>query len=129
MTLPQDVGFDRLIATRKADFVGKRSLMRPEGLRKDRRQFVGLEAIDGAAPLPIGAHLLPSGAEPPCASEGWVTSSVWSPSLNRPVALGLVARGRERMGEEATVWDLGEKRRVRIVAPCSYDPKGERLDV
>ena len=42
---------------------------------------------------------------------------------------GLVARGRERMGEEATVWDLGEKRRVRIVAPCSYDPKGERLDV
>ncbi|MEZ5928628.1 MAG: sarcosine oxidase subunit alpha family protein [Parvularculaceae bacterium] len=129
MTLPQDVGFDRLIATRKADFVGKRSLMRPEGLRKDRRQFVGLEAIDGDAPLPIGAHLLPNGAEPPCASEGWVTSSVWSPSLKKPVALGLVARGRERMGEEATVWSLGEKRRVRIVGPCSYDPKGERLDV
>ena len=108
MTIPQDLGFGPMIAKKKSDFVGRRSIMRPEAVRDDRRQFVGLECLDGEAPLTIGAHILDTGVEPPAKTKGWVTSSVFSPNLNRPVALGLVERGRFENGRRGA--GLGSRR-------------------
>ncbi|NQY98657.1 MAG: sarcosine oxidase subunit alpha family protein [Henriciella sp.] len=129
MTVPQDVGFGRIVEKKTDDFVGRRSIMRPDALRSGRRQLVGLDVTDGGDALPIGGHVVDQGQSPPTASRGWVTSSVFSPTLSKPVALGLVEGGADRIGDEIEIWDLGTRRRARIVAPGAYDAKGERLHV
>lgn len=128
-TMPQDLGFGPMIGKKTSDFVGRRSTMRPDALRENRRKLVGLEVIGEGGPLPVGAHVLSIEASPPAATQGWVTSSVYSPTLERPVAMGLIERGIERMGEEVQIWDLGVSRRAKIVKPGGYDPQGERLSV
>jgi sarcosine oxidase subunit alpha len=118
------------MAKKAEDFVGRRSTMTPEGRRADRLQLVGLASANEQEMLPVGAHVVPAGPiAPPIKSEGWVTSSVMSPSLRRPVALGLVARGRSRGGETVSIYDarLGRTLIAKIVEPAAYDPKGERL--
>ncbi len=126
-TYPQDLGFGPAIAKKKDDFVGRRSIMRPDGLREDRRHFVGLEITDGGGPLEIGAHVLAGDATEPRGTQGWVTSSAQSPTLGRPIAMALVERGRERMGETVRIWDLDTWRSARIADPRFYDPSGERI--
>lgn len=126
MTLPQDIGFGGPVTAKKVDFVGRRSCLRPDGQRPDRRQFVGLESLDGRL-LPVGGHVLKPGEAAPARSQGWVTSSVRSPTLGRPHALAMIEAGRARMGEEVQVWDLGTSHRARIVDPCAFDPAGERM--
>lgn len=128
-TYPQDLGFGPAMAKKKDDFVGRRSTMRPDGLRKDRRQLIGLELLDGQGPLEIGSHVLPLGGAAPCASDGWVTSSVHSPTLGKPLAMALVRAGRQRVGEEVLVWNMGTSRTARIVDPRFYDPDGARTNV
>ena len=127
-TMPQDVGFGAAIAKKPDDFIGRRSTMRPDGLRADRRQLVGLEPLDKGGAFNPGAHVLATGAVAPAATEGWVTSSVHSPTLNKPVALALVERGGKRLGEIVQVWSLGSGRPALIVDPRFFDPAGERLD-
>jgi sarcosine oxidase subunit alpha len=125
-TTALDVGWGHIMK-KNCDFIGKRSLMRPEDLRADRLQFVGL-ATDEAVPLPIGAHVAAVGQHGEQLSGGYVTSSAYSPFLKRPVALGMVSGGHARIGEAVTVLDEGGRARpARIVEPVFYDPAGERL--
>ncbi len=127
-TYPQDVGFGPAIGKKTGDFVGRRSTTRPEGRRDDRRQLVGLEVTDGGGPIAIGAHVLWVKDIEGNRTRGWVTSSVMSPTLKRPVAMGLVAGGVDRMGEAVRVWHLGKVRPARIVEPRFYDPEGAKLN-
>ena len=50
-----------------------------------------------------------------------------SPSLGRPVALGLVEDGFKRMGEAVGVYHLGAVRRATIAPAVALDPEGKRL--
>jgi sarcosine oxidase subunit alpha len=127
-TMPQDIGFGGAMAKKPDDFIGRRSTMRPDGLRPDRRQLVGLETLDGGGTLEVGAHVLEQDMTGSAATQGWVTSSVQSPTLGRPLAMALIERGEARMGETVRIWDLGKVRAARIVDPRFYDPAGERLD-
>lgn len=127
-TYPQDVGFGAAIEKKPDDFVGRRSTTRPDGLRTDRRQLVGLEVTDNCGVIPIGAHILAGDAVEARGTEGWVTSSVMSPTLKRPLAMALVKRGTSRMGEHVRAWHLGQWRSARIVDPRFYDPAGARLN-
>jgi sarcosine oxidase subunit alpha len=125
-TMPQDVGFGSAMAKKPDDFIGRRSTMRPDGLRTDRRQLVGLETLDGGGALEVGSHVLaPDGSG---GTQGWVTSSVRSPTLGRPLAMALIGRGEARIGEAVRIWNLGKVRAARIVDPHFYDPAGDRLD-
>jgi sarcosine oxidase subunit alpha len=121
-----DVGWGHVLK-RKHDFIGRRSLTRPENQRPDRLEFVGLEAVNSNEALPIGAHLrAPTNG---LGSEGYVTSTGFSPILGRGVALGMVRQGRNRLGEELEIVSAeGRGRRVRIGSLAAYDPDGERLD-
>ncbi|MEL6640423.1 MAG: 2Fe-2S iron-sulfur cluster-binding protein [Pseudomonadota bacterium] len=119
-TMPHDLGFAVPRAKKKAAFLGDRSLHSDKANERSRKNLVGLRTQSGR--LPTGAHIVTNGT-----SEGYVTSSYDSPTLQRPIALGLVANGRDRMGEMVDVWHLGTTCRAEICDPCFLDPEGERL--
>ena len=123
-TVPDDVGWGQ-VAKKVGDFIGKRSLSLPNNLRSGRPQLVGLQSADSTT-LPIGTHLCRAAGKR--ASEGYVTSSGYSPILRRGVALAMVNGGRNRMGEEFDIHANGRTvGTARLVPACHYDPKGERL--
>ena len=124
---PLDLGLTWLLSQDK-DYLGKRSLARPDCRRPDRKQLVGLLCEEGTEPLPEGAQLVEQpGGEPPVAKLGHVTSSYYSACLGHPIALALVSAGRARKGDviQAALRD-GRHVSVKIVSPVFYDPKGER---
>ena len=124
-TLPGDVGMDRNVAAKKAHFVGRRSLLRPAALDPCRMQLVGLLPVDRRTRLPVGAHVCVQ--RPPAAAEGYITSSCYSPILGHPVALAMLKRGRQRLGEHITVWHMGTRVEAEVVATPFFDKEGKRL--
>ena len=123
---PMDFGLTAPLERKKVEFIGRRSLLTEDAARADRPQFVGLEAIDGKGLLPTGAH----GIEPTSTglrSTGYVTSSYFSPALQKPIALGLIERGLSRLGEVIELQHLRQTRRARIVSACAFDEEGSRL--
>jgi sarcosine oxidase, subunit alpha len=124
-TLPGDVGMARGIERKQANFVGRRSLLRPAARDPQRFQLIALSPADGRTRLPVGAQI--AKAAPPTLTEGHVTSSYMSPELGVPVALGMLARGFERVGERVLVHHLGTTIEAIVVKGPFVDPKGERL--
>jgi sarcosine oxidase subunit alpha len=124
-TLPQDIGFARNLERKAANFVGRRSLLRPAARDPNRFQLVALSPLDGRTRLPVGAQI--AAAAPPTQTEGHVTSSYWSPELGAPVALGMLARGSQRLGEKIRVHHLGTVIDAEVVKAPFVDPKGDRL--
>ena len=126
---PMDLGFERMIA-RKKDFIGRWALGRAAFHEAGRLQLVGLAAIDPTQPVPAGAQLVPSGdGATPQQSHGHVTSACFSPNLNAEIALGLLADGRARHGQEVVAVSplRNAAVRVRVQTPCFIDPEGRRL--
>jgi sarcosine oxidase subunit alpha len=127
---PVDLGMNWLLSKKK-DYLGRRSLVRLDCLRDDRKQLVGLLSSDGSTVLPEGTQLIDDpGAAVPVPMCGHVTSSYSSACLGHPVALALVAGGRAR--KEETIYAALPDRPplpVKIVSPVFYDPKGERQRV
>ena len=127
---PDDLGMSWIVNTGKGDFLGKRSLVRSDTLREDRKQLVGLLTDDPAFVLPEGTQLL-AGAkipEPPAHMLGWVTSSYRSEALGRSIALALVEQGRERSGSTIFAELDGATWPVTVTDPVFLDPDGARRD-
>ena len=126
---PDDLGLNWAIGKAKKDFVGKRSLIRPDMVVEGRKQLVGLLTENPATVLEEGAQIT-AGATPATGTRalGHVTSSYESPALGRSIALALVADGRKRMGETLYVPMPGGAIAVKIVAPVFVDPKGDRIN-
>jgi sarcosine oxidase subunit alpha len=124
-TFPGDVGLDRAVAKKAANFVGRRSLLRPVAMDVDRMQLVGLLPLDRRTRLPVGAHITLQA--PPAAIDGFVTSSAFSPVLGHPVSLAMLKRGNLRLGECVTAYHLGQAIRAEVVKTPFFDPAGERL--
>jgi len=128
-TNPLDLGWGVPISKKADDFIGRRSLSRENDQRADRLQFVGLEAIDPKAQLPIGGHIINEQAPNlPIKTQGYCTYGCLSPTLNKSIGLGLVADGMKRTGEQVYVYSNGSTVSAKIVSPSHYDPKGERLN-
>jgi len=119
--IPADLGLDWTIGRTKPDFVGKRSLTRPEMVRTDRKQLVGIFSPEV---LEEGAQLVAGGDTP---AIGHVTSACWSEALQRPIALALVSSGRARLGQMLYVPQADRTVAVRVTDPVFYDKPGERL--
>lgn len=129
---PHDLGMGALVSTRK-DFVGRRSLSRPDSVRPDRRHLVGLLPVRQDELLPEGAQLVAPGVpitpeRGPVPMLGHVTSSYRSATLGRTFALALVKGGRGRIGETVLA-PLGDRTiEATVTAPVFYDPEGARRD-
>jgi sarcosine oxidase subunit alpha len=129
--IPQDLGLDWAVSKKKDDFIGKRAQARSHMTDPERWTLVGLETIDGKV-LPEGAYAIEPGrnANRQRKVQGRVTSTYFSPTLARGIAMGLVRRGPERMGEVIDFADTdGSVMRARIVSPVFYDPDGEKQNV
>lgn len=126
---PDDVGLSWAIGKAKPDFVGKRSLTRPDLQASGRKQLVGLLPVDHNGVPDEGAQLLSADGGAPRSSQGHVTSAYWSDAAGGPIALALLADGRARHGETIHVTTLGgAPSRWRVGEPVFFDPAGERLN-
>ncbi|MEM1266424.1 MAG: glycine cleavage T C-terminal barrel domain-containing protein, partial [Pseudomonadota bacterium] len=122
---PADAGLSWAIGKKKPDFVGKRSLARPDLVAAGRRELVGLLADDK---LEEGAQIVLDPSEPlPMTMVGHVTSSYRSAALGRPIALALLADGHSRMGERVHIPMPGATLSAEVTSPVFYDPDGDRL--
>jgi sarcosine oxidase subunit alpha len=129
-TTAGDLGMGRLVSTRK-DFIGRVLARRPGLTDPARPALVGVRPIDPLAPVRAGAHFLSMGAPPSLQNDqGYVTSAAFSPMLGSWIALGLLSRASERLGERIRAHDpvrSGEDVEVEVVSPVFFDPSGERL--
>lgn len=129
---PHDAGLDGLVSKTKQDFVGKRSLSRPDLLREDRLQLVGLMTLDPDVVLDIGAQVVSDATAPkPVPMLGHVTSSYMSAHVLRPdggtgrsIAMGLIANGRSRMGTRLFATTKAGFAEVQVTRPVFIDEAG-----
>ncbi|MBT7614863.1 MAG: glycine cleavage system protein T, partial [Rhodospirillaceae bacterium] len=97
-TNPYELGFDRLVnLDMPADFIGKVALRRicEEGVT---RRHVGLELHSAPLASPNDQHwpLMVAGEK-----VGHISSAVYSPRLERNIALGMIAIGHAELGSKA----------------------------
>ncbi|MCY3812288.1 MAG: sarcosine oxidase subunit alpha family protein [Gammaproteobacteria bacterium] len=128
---PHDMGLDWAVRHGKRHgFVGERSLALADYQRADRLQLVGLRTVEPATVIPEGAQIVAdvdrmrSGRVP---MRGFVTSSYFSATLKRSIALAMLKGGRGRLGETVHCpLDNGAVLAAEVVDPVFYDPDGER---
>ena len=125
---PHDLGMDWIVAQKKPDFIGKRSLARADMQKPGRKQLVGLLPELAGEVLEEGAQIV---ADPhqaiPMTMLGHVTSSYMSPTLGRAFALALLQDGRARIGERLYVPMLERTIAVTVTEAVFFDKEGERL--
>jgi sarcosine oxidase subunit alpha len=128
---PHDLGMSAMVAKTK-DFLGRRSLTRSHTAGADRKQLVGLLTDEPHIVLPEGAQLTAQSqaSPPPVPMLGHVTSSYYSPTLKRSIAMAVVRSGQQRMGGKVYA-ALADGRYVAatVCSPVFYDPKGDRHHV
>ncbi len=156
-TNPDDLGMAWALHLDKADFIGRRSILRDRSQAAGRRQLVGLECIDGGGAFEEGSQVLDARAvliAGQWRSMGLVTASVESEAVGKPIALALIEDGRTLIGKAVQVTQsqplrakgelpgAGPKvdavepgkpvkglmlRSARVVAPIFFDPTGGRM--
>jgi sarcosine oxidase subunit alpha len=125
---PDDLGLAGLVGKAKPDFVGRRSLARPDLVAPGRKQLVGLLTADPREALEEGAQIVETPDQPvPMRMLGHVTSSYWSANCERSIALALVAGGQSRIGKSLHVTTPSGFTTVRVTEPVFFDARGERV--
>ncbi|MBK3745899.1 sarcosine oxidase subunit alpha family protein, partial [Paraburkholderia aspalathi] len=127
---PDDASLGWAIGKTKPDFVGKRSLARPDMLKTDRKHLVGLMTQDPNIVLEEGGQIVADPTQPvPMKMLGHVTSSYWSEALGRSIALALVAGGKTMKGDVVHIpMPDGSAHAATITGMVFYDPDGNRLN-
>ncbi|GGE15640.1 sarcosine oxidase subunit alpha [Aureimonas endophytica] len=128
---PDDAGIGWAIGKTKPDFVGKRSLTRPDMLNPDRKHLVGLLTADPKVVLEEGAQIVAEPEGPmPRDMIGHVTSSYWSETLGRSIAMAVVKGGKARQGQVIHVpMPGGVIHDATIGGTVFLDPENKRLAV
>lgn len=130
--IPQDLGLHWAISKKKEDYLGKRAQERLHMADPNRWQLVGLETLDGSV-LPDGAYAVGEGynANKQRNTQGRVTSTYYSPTLNKGIAMGIVHNGPNRMGEDIPFMAVDGETiiRAKIVNPVFFDPEGAKQNV
>jgi len=126
---PTDAGLDWAIGKKKPDFVGKRSLARPDIVAPGRKQLVGLQTDDPNIVLEEGAQIV---ADPrqaiPMDMLGHVTSSYWSATLGRSIAMAVVKGGHARTGQRLYIPMPGHVITAQVTSSVYYDAEGTRIN-
>ena len=129
--IPQDLNLQWALSKKKDDYLGKRAHQRSHMADPERWKLVGLETVDKSV-LPDGAYAVEEGVNANGQRNmfGRVTSTYYSANLERGIAMGLVKKGPDRMGD---VIDFpktdGTVVKAKIVDPVIYDPEGTNQNV
>jgi sarcosine oxidase subunit alpha len=127
---PSDLNMDWIVSKQKTDFIGKRALARQSMAFENRKQLVGLQTKDPKRVIPEGAHVVVDPNQPmPMEMLGQVTSSYYSPNMNRSIAMAMLKGGHKMLGQTVYLPMLdGDVIEAEITETVFFDPKGERID-
>ncbi len=129
--IPQDLNLGWAISKKKADFLGKRGQERTYLASPDRWKLAGFETLDGSV-VPDGAYILATGrnANGQGNTQGRVTSTYYSPTLKRGIAMGLIKGGMDRLGDVVDFNTVsGGTVKAKVVDPVFFDKDGEKQNV
>ncbi|TPW30547.1 sarcosine oxidase subunit alpha [Martelella alba] len=124
---PFDAGLGWAVSKKKADFVGIRGLKRPDLVKADRKQLVGLKPRNPKTVLEEGAHLVADPGASRVKPLGHVTSSYWSENCGSGIAMALIEGGHSRIGETLHVAMPDGPIAVEICDTIFYDREGSRI--
>jgi sarcosine oxidase subunit alpha len=126
--IPQDLNLDWAVSKAKADFIGKRAHSRSFMVDPKRKKLVGILTEDPEIVLPDGAYAV-DGIQNngKIRTIGHITSTYFSPTLGRSIAMALIEGGLDRV-EEIVDFSVDHATviRARVVDPVFYDPEGEK---
>ena len=125
---PIDLQMDWIVSKKKYDFIGKRSLYRSDTIREDRKQLVGIITEDPKEVLEEGAQIVADVSKKPVEMLGHITSSYFSPNLNKSIALGVVKGGKDMLGKKLFVPMKNKVINVQIADPVFLDKENKRLN-
>ncbi len=125
---PIDLDMNWIVSKKKYDFIGKRALYRSDTIKKDRKQLVGLLTDNPKEILEEGAQIVKNISNLPMEMIGHVTSSYYSPNLERSIALALVKEGLEKKGKKIYIPMANKTIEATITDPVFIDPSNERLN-
>jgi len=126
---PIDLQMDWIVSKKKHDFIGKRSLYRSDTIREDRKHYVGLLTKNPNEILEEGAQIVAEVKnKPPMNMIGHVTSSYYSPNLNKSIALAVVKNGKKLKGKKLYVPMPNKTIEVTVSDPIFLDKEGIKLN-
>ena len=125
---PVDLQMDWIISKKKYDFIGKRSLYRSDTIREDRKQLVGLLTDDPNEVLEEGAQIVAETNKKPVEMLGHVTSSYFSPNLNKSIALAVLKSGKKLNGKKMFVPMKKKNIKVTVTNTVFLDKENKRLN-
>jgi sarcosine oxidase, subunit alpha len=129
--IPQDLGLDWAISKKKTDYLGKRGQERTYLASPDRWKLVGFDTLDGSV-VPDGAYIIADGVNGNGQRnvQGRVTSTYYSPTLKRGIAMGLLKHGPSRMGEVVEFnTAAGGTVKAKVRDAVFFDKDGEKQNV
>ncbi len=132
---PLDLNLNWMIGKNKKDFIGKRSLVRSDTIKEDRKQLVGLIPLDKTYGIEEGQHVIENEeiSTPiinPIKMLGHVTSSYFSPTLEHCIAMALIKDGNRKIGTKLFVSTPNHQSiPVEVVKPIFLDPNNERMQI
>ena len=97
--IPQDLNLEWSISKKKRDFIGKRAHERIFMQDINRKTLVGLSLQNSTKKIPDGAYALKSGGKGAKDVLGHITSSYFSPTLDKPIAMALLKNGKALKGQ------------------------------
>ncbi len=125
---PIDLQMDWIVSKKKYDFIGKRSLYRSDTIREDRKQLVGIVTEDPREVLEEGAQIVADVSKKPVKMLGHITSSYFSPNLNKSIALGVVKGGKNMLGKKLFIPMKNKIISVQVADPVFLDKENKRLN-
>ncbi len=125
---PIDLQMDWIVSKKKYDFIGKRSLYRSDTMKENRKQLVGLLTEDPNIVLEEGAQIVSELNQKPIEMLGHVTSSYFSPNLNKSIALAVVKDGKNMMGKKLFIPMENKNIGVTISNTIFYDEENKSIN-
>ncbi|MYD77581.1 MAG: FAD-binding protein [Gammaproteobacteria bacterium] len=130
-TTPYDLGLGKMVSVNK-DFIGRSLLNRPSLKSTERMQLVGLTATNQRSSISPGGVLAAQPYSKGTRQDviGHLTASIYSPTFDRWIALGLLRNGKHR--HDDSIWVVspiaGQSTEVKVCSTNFYDETGERLN-
>ncbi len=126
--IPQDLNLGWAVSKKKKDFIGKRAQERIFMNDPNRKTLVGLSLQNSSEKIPDGASAILGGVGQAGDNViGHVTSTYFSPTLDKPIAMALLKDGKNLLGQTIEIPVESEKiLKAIVIEPKFYDVEGNR---